>query len=112
VKLVSARLSYARKVVTVKLRCPAATVGRCTGRAKLTTKRRSGAGSARTVVLGRAPFSIKAGSRAKIKVKVTRAGRRLLRRVLRLRGRATNAARDGAGRSKTTAAAVTIRPRR
>jgi hypothetical protein len=108
VELVSRRLTYARRAVTVRLRCPAVTVGRCSGRTKLTARRPT---SARRVTLGRAPFSIAAGKRVRVKVRVTRPGRRLLGSTRRLRGRAVNGARDAAGRSKTTRAAVTIRRR-
>jgi hypothetical protein len=61
--------------------------------------------------LGQAPFSIAAGGEARVKVRVSRAGRRLLGRVRRLRGKDTNTARDRAGQSKTTVAAATIRRR-
>ena len=111
VKLVSTRLSFGRRFITVKLSCPAGTVDSCSGRTKLTARRRTSPRAARPVVLGRAPFSIAAGGQAKVRVRVSRAGRRLLGRVRRLGGKDTNAARDGAGRSKTTAAAVTIRRR-
>jgi hypothetical protein len=111
VKLMSTRLSFGGKFVTLKLSCPAGTVGRCSGRTKLTAKRRAGAGAARSVTLGRAPFSIAAGRRARVKLRVSRSGRRLLGRARRLRAKDTNAARDGAGHSKTTVAAVTIRRR-
>jgi hypothetical protein len=40
VELVSTRLTYARRSITVRLRCPRGTVGRCSGRAKLTARRR------------------------------------------------------------------------
>jgi PKD domain len=112
VRLVSTRLSVARRVITLKLTCPAATVGHCSGRTKLTARRRrtsSRAGS--PVTLGRATFSIAAGTRARVRVRVSRAGRRRLAGVRRLRGTATNAARSGTGESKTTVAAVTIRRR-
>jgi hypothetical protein len=110
VKLVSTRLTLAGRFITVKLSCPAATAGRCTGKTKLTARhRRAGSRTAATVTLGRAGFSIAAGKQAKVKVRVTRAGRRLFSKTRRLRGRAANAAHDGAGLSKTTATAVTIR---
>jgi hypothetical protein len=112
VRLVFTRLSFARRLITVKLRCPAATVGRCSGRTKLTARRRrtsSRAGS--PVSLGRATFSIAAGRQARVEVRASRAGRRRLAGVRRLRARATNAARNAAGQSKTTVAAVTIRRR-
>lgn len=112
VRLVSSRLAFARGLVTVMLRCPAGTVGRCSGRTKLTVRqRRSGSRAASTVILGRAPFSIAAGKQGTVKVRVSRAGRRLLSGARRLRGKDTNAARSGAGQSKTTVAAVTIRRR-
>jgi Ca2+-binding RTX toxin-like protein len=112
VRLVSTRLTMAGRFIALRLRCPAATVGRCTGTAKLTARRRrTGSRAASTVTLGRARFSIAAGKRARVRVRVSRAGRRLLGRAPRIRGLATGAARDGAGRSKTTVATVTIRHR-
>jgi hypothetical protein len=109
VELVSSSLIYARRAITVRLRCPAGTVGRCSGRTKLTAKRRRT--SSRRIRVGRAAFSIAPGSQARVKVRVTRAGRRLIRRVPRVRGRAVNVAGDAAGQSKTIRAAVTVRRR-
>jgi hypothetical protein len=112
VRLVSTKLTTAGRFITLKLSCPAATVGRCTGQTKLTTRRRrSGTGAAATVGLGRARFSIAAGKQARVRLRVSRAGRRLLGRTSRLRGRATSAARDSASRSITTVAKVSIRRR-
>jgi hypothetical protein len=112
VRLVSTKLRFARRSVVITLNCPAATAGRCSGRSKLTARlRRPGARAVSTITLGRATFSIAAGKQAKVRVRVSRAGQRLLNRTRRLRGRASNAARDGAGQSKTTVAAVTIRRR-
>jgi hypothetical protein len=112
VRLVSSRLGFARGLITVTLQCPAGTVGRCSGATKLTVRRRpTGSRAASTVILGQAPFSIAAGKQGKVKVRVSRAGRRLLGGPRRLRGKDTNAARDGAAQSKTTVAAVTIRRR-
>ena len=108
VKLMSKRLTFGGKVVALGLRCPAGTIGRCTGRTQLTAKRSH---SRTTVRLGTARFSIAAGTRAKAKIRVSRAGRRLLAHARRLQGRDVSAARDGAGRSKTTVARVTIRRR-
>ena len=95
------------------LRCPAGTVGRCSGQTRLTVRRRMGsrAGSTVTVTLGRAPFSIAPGKQAKVNVRVSRVGRRLLGRARLVRGQDTNVARDGAGTSKTTVARVAIRRR-
>jgi hypothetical protein len=102
VKLVSNRLTLAGRFITVRLQCPAATPGRCTGRTKLTARR---------LRLGRAGFSIAAGAQAKVRVRVCRAGRRLFARRYRMRGRAATVAHNGAGESKTTVAAVRIRRR-
>jgi hypothetical protein len=110
VKLVSTKLAYARRSITLRLSCPASTAGNCTGRTKLTARHRSsGSRSATVVKLGRARFQVAPGKVAKVKVRVTRAGRRLFAGTRRLRGRAASAAHDGAGLSKTTVAAVRIR---
>jgi hypothetical protein len=112
VKLVSSRLTFARRFIALKLSCPAGTIGRCSGRAKLTARhRRADSSTARRVFLGRAGFAIAAGRQATVRVRVPRAGRRLLSGVRRLSGKCINAADDGAGQSKTTVAAVTIRRR-
>jgi len=113
VTLVSTRLIMAARFITLKLSCPTGTMGRCSGRTTLSTRvRRSRSGAAHQVRLGGAAFSIEAGKQARVRVHVSRAGRQLLKRTRRLRGRATNAARNGAGESNTAVAAVTIRTRR
>jgi hypothetical protein len=103
VGLASTRLSFRGGTIALRLTCPAGTPGRCTGRARLRARHRR---------LGRAAFSIAAGSQARVKVRVSRAGRRLLGRVRRLRGRLTITAHDAAGRSSTTVTAVRIWRRR
>lgn len=102
VRLASTRLASGGQRISLTLRCPAGTVGRCTGVARLSARHRR---------LGRAGFSIAAGERARVQVPVSRAGRRVLRHVRRLHARERNVARDGAGRTAATAAAVTIRVR-
>ncbi len=112
VRLVSTRLRFARRRITLKLTCPAGTVGRCSGRTKLTARpRRTSSPAGSPITLGRATFSIAGGQRARVRVRVSRAGRRRLGGVRRLRAGATNVAHSGAGESKTTVAAVTIRRR-
>jgi hypothetical protein len=106
VRLVSTKLALSGKFITLKLSCPAGTVGGCSGQTKLSARRRSGT---RRVALGKARFSIAAGDRAKLRVRVSRAGLQRLRGVRRLRARDANAAHDGAGVSKTTVASVTVR---
>lgn len=110
VKLVSTALTLRRGFVTVKLSCPAASAGRCTGSTNLSARRkRSGSRAAATVRLARGRFSVAAGSRTTLKLRVSPAGRRLFAHTHRLRGRAANSARDAAGLSKTTSTRVTIR---
>jgi len=99
-------LALSRKVITVKLSCPAATAGGCSGQTKLSARRRAGT---RRVVLGKARFSMAAGHRATVRVRVSRAGLQRLKGVRRLRARDTSTARDGAGIQKTTVATVTVR---
>jgi hypothetical protein len=103
VTLVSKRLAATRKAVALKVACPAATAAACSGRATLKTARAR---------LGRATFTVAAGSQATVKVTLTRAGRRLLRGTGRLRARARIEARDGAGAARTALTAVTIRRHR
>jgi hypothetical protein len=110
VKLVSSRLALRRGFIVLRLSCPAGTAGECAGTTKLTARRpRTASRAAANVKLGRARFSIAAGGRAKLKVRVSRAGRRLFAHRRRLRGLAANAAHDAAGVSKATSARVTIR---
>ena len=103
VTLASKRLAATRKAVALKVSCPAATVGPCSGRATL---------KARRARLGRATFTVASGSQATVKVTLTRAGRRLLRGTGRLRAKVRAEARDGAGAAVTTLTAVTIRRHR
>jgi hypothetical protein len=103
VTLVSRRLSFGSRSITLRLSCAAATVGSCAGTTRLSARRRA---------LGQASFSIAAGREAEVRVRVSRAGRRLLGRVGRVRATDVTAAHDGSGQSTTTAAAVTIRRRK
>jgi hypothetical protein len=111
VTLVSTRLTFSGRFITLRLSCPAATVGGCSGQTKLSARGRRGAGATRRVTLGKARFSIAAGGRAKVRVRVSRAGLQRLKGVRRLRARDANAAHDGAGAAKTTVANVTVRRR-
>ena len=108
VSLVSPRLALTRRFIVLKLSCPAGTAGGCSGLTRLSARRRTGT---RRVALGKARFSIAAGDRSRVRVRVTRPGLRRLHHVRRLRARDTNLAHDGAGVSKTTVANVTVRRR-
>jgi hypothetical protein len=108
VSLVSRTLTLSGRFITAKVSCPAGTVGGCSGLTKLSARGRTGT---RRVALGKARFSIAAGGRAKLRVRVSPAGLRRLQGVRRLRATGTNVAHDGAGMSKTTVAKVTVRRR-
>jgi len=107
VKVVSTRLTFSGRFITLRLSCPHGTVGRCLGRTRLTAPGHKTS----PITLGRAGFSIAAGKQARVTLRISRAGRRRLSEVEQLRAKDTNAARNGAGVSKTTVAAVTIRRR-
>ena len=109
VTLVSRTFSLSGKVITLKLGCPAGTASGCLGVTRLSARGRTGA---RRVALGQARFSIAAGSRAKVRMRVSRAGLERLQGVRRLRARDSNTAHDGTGVSKTTVANVTVRRHR
>lgn len=102
-KLVSSRLHSGGRFVTLRLRCPAGTIGRCAGRTRLTARR-----EAVVVGVGNARFASAPGRQTSIRIRMSAAGRRLFGAVRRLGATATTAAHDTAGRSRTTAAAVTI----
>jgi hypothetical protein len=108
VTLVSTRLALSGKFITLRLSCPAGTAGGCSGQTKLSARRRTGT---RRVALGKARFTMAAGARAKVRLRLSRAGLQRLAGVRRLRARDAIAAHDGAGASKTTVAKVTVRRR-
>jgi hypothetical protein len=100
VRLTSTKLTYARGTIRLTLRCPAGTVGGCSGKTRLSARRHG---------IGQVTFSIAPGRQGTVKLGVTRAGRRLLSSTRRVSGKAVNAAHDGAGQASSTAANVTIR---
>jgi hypothetical protein len=110
VALASRRLTFVSPYIKLTLRCPAGTAGGCSGRAILAARRHHA-----TAKLGRARFVIAPGKQVTLKLRVSRSGLAVLMPVRRLAAHAAITARDGDGRSKTTAAPVTIRhslPRR
>jgi hypothetical protein len=106
--LVSTRLHSRGRFVTLRLRCPAGTVGRCAGHTRLSARRQAAA-----VNLGKARFSGAPGRQTRIRIRMPAAAARLLTAVRRLGATATTATHDDSGRSRSTVAAVTIgAPRR
>ena len=80
-------------------------------RVKVKSKKATSAQTKRkTLRLGKANVSLRPGQTRTIRIKITRAGRRILRRSKRLRTTLTAAARDGTGgKAKTTTRRVTLR---
>jgi hypothetical protein len=85
----------------VRLRCPAGTNGSCRGRLTLTATRGR-------VTFGRANFNIPSARRATVKVKLSRAGLRRLRRAGSLPVRARAQTRDAAATSRSTSSRLTL----
>jgi hypothetical protein len=113
VKLGSTRLRFDGRYVRAVLSCPAGTPGGCGGRARLTARRRlAGSAALSTVGVGRARFAIRAGQHKTVRVRVPLTTRRWLRSARRHHGKATLAARNGAGQSRTNVTRVRIIRRR
>jgi hypothetical protein len=87
--------------VAVRLRCPAGTNGSCKGRLTLRALR----GHA---TFGRASFKIAASKSATVRVKLSRAARRRLRRHRRLTVSARVTAHDAAGTPRTSTRRLTL----
>lgn len=98
-----------RGAVGIALACPAATAGGCTGTLALTAAASVKRGAKR-VKLGSVRFSIAAGKRATVALKLSRAGLALLHRRGSLKATATATAKDGGGASKKTTATLTLKP--
>jgi hypothetical protein len=95
-----------RGVVTLRLACPVATDGGCTGTATL----EAGAGRAAAVrsLAGRRAFSTAAGGTETVRLRLARTARRRLARRYRLAITAAVTARDGAGNEATSRHGYTL----
>jgi hypothetical protein len=85
----------------LRLRCPSGTNGFCRGRVTLAARR------GRTK-FGHASFKIASSKTKTVRVKLSRAARRLLRRHGRLRVRARGSVKDAAGKSKPLSSRLTL----
>ena len=109
------RVAFVRRTSTVDrrgrapvgLRCPATAPRRCAGRLTLTVQRRV-RGRRRSVVVGRATFSIAPGRTATPRVRLSRSIRSLMRRSRRFTVRAEATVTGG----QAAGATLTVRPRR
>jgi hypothetical protein len=115
VKLVSKTAAVRHGRARIRVRCPAGAARTCAGTLRLKTARkvrlRRGA-RRRFVALGRKHFSIPAGRTARVSVKLSHAGRALLKREGTLEARARAVATDSSGKRGTTNRRITLkRPR-
>jgi hypothetical protein len=93
-----------RGVARIKLTCPAAEAAACGGTVAL----RDSAGKA----LGSARYNVAAGATATVRVKLSRAARKRLRRTgQRVAGQAVLSGRDAAGGPTGSAAPVVVKRR-
>jgi hypothetical protein len=104
-----------RGTVAIKLRCAGSR--RCAGRIELTTTRSprkagNAAAAPRNLRLARAAFTIPAGRTAIVRLRISKAGLRLLGKARRLRAKVTVIDRDKAGRRRTASRLVALRKRR
>jgi parallel beta-helix repeat protein len=105
--------------VTVTITCPAGSPGSCSGSSTLTTTTESSdlrvaraAKKKKLVVLARARFSIKAGRSARVKLRLSRAGQKLVTKDRTLRTTITVLSHAGASQSVTRTATLTLRAAR
>jgi hypothetical protein len=96
----------------VKLRCPLLTPPPCHGKLTLTYRRTTvdaqGHNHTKTIKLGSASFSLKAGKAATIKVKLNQVALDLLVIHKSLKAKASAKATDGAGRTRTRTAPIKL----
>jgi hypothetical protein len=103
---VASRAPVADGRARVRIRCPEGSGG-CSGNVRLAAARDP------QVRFGSAPFDVPDGRAVRVGVPLTAAARRRLADRRRVKARATARARDSAGQSKRTRAAVTlVRPKR
>jgi uncharacterized repeat protein (TIGR01451 family) len=109
-----ARLSSSGEA-SIRVGCPADTPGGCNGTLVLKSAakiRIRATAKKRTVLLGRSSLTIQSGKTAKVFVKVSSAGRQLLRRRGNLGAIATVTARDGLGTTKSSKARITLKAKK
>ena len=94
----SSKLSVSKGRVSISLSCKDA----CSGKLTLKTASKVKLGSKRSVVtLGSASYSLAAGKKATIKVKLGSKGRSLMRKVTKVRVKLTASPKSGKATSKT-----------
>lgn len=116
VTIVRAGLTLGRtRQVTVRISCPIGEVRGCRGTVTLATARKVAArivgGRARILTLGSARFSVAAGQVRIVRVRVTPATYRLLKRLRKVAIRVSARATDAAGNTSRRAVTLTLRVR-
>jgi hypothetical protein len=95
VKIAKQKVKVSKKgVAKVKVKCPGAASGACTGTLKLTAKLR------KRVTIGSKRFTIRAGATRPVNVRLTKTARAALRKNGRLNALASAAAKDARGLTK------------
>jgi hypothetical protein len=108
--------AYRRGKVPILVNCPANTPGRCAGTLVLKTASKVPvlriAAKKKILTLGKSSFTIQSGKTAKVFVKLSRAGKRLLLKRGRLGAVATVTSKDGLGTSRSTKATITLKAKK
>ena len=102
--------------VPILVGCPTGTPGRCVGTLLLKTSTKvrvlRAAAKKKILTLGKSSFTIQSSKTAKVFVKLSRAGKRLLLKRGKLGAIATVRAKDGLGTTKTRTANVTLKAKK
>jgi Ca2+-binding RTX toxin-like protein len=103
-----------RGLAPLRLTCPAAETGGCRGRLTLASAGRVRLGGARVVVvLGSASYSLRAGQRKAVRIRLPSSLKRIARGKRTLKVRASTVSRDAAGNRSEASRRLTLRlPRR
>jgi hypothetical protein len=101
-----------KRIASVRVTCPAASTGSCTGKLTLTARLRASKKSKKLVsrTVGSARLAIQPGATAAVKVKLTGSSFAALRKAGKLRVSAAAAATDTIGPAKPTTRAITLLP--
>jgi hypothetical protein len=97
--------------VTLKIGCPADAGGNCTGTASLVSSSpvTPAAKHKKRIKLGSKHFSIAPGNTGKVKIHITRGGRRYIKKNGKIRAKLTVTSKVGTGKSKNRTTKLTLR---
>jgi hypothetical protein len=122
VKIQRRSVALKRGVASIRLTCSASAAAMCSGKLALTARvgaaelkrsaRARGSGARRTVRLSTVRFSIASGATARVRVKLSRRGRRLLEAHRRLKTTAQVTAHDGLMRKRVTKSSLVLKLKR